>query len=169
MNALRHPRVSRRSGFTLLEAAICSLLVGLVFVGALRCVGATITGRMDNVDRARAMLLAQHLASEIHTQAYTEPSGSWWFGTDSGESTNNRMTLDDVDDYAGLSETPPKNMLGTTAKNGDGWTRSVQVWYVDRDDPDAFTIFDQGVKRIVVTVSRDGQTLAQLVTLKCDL
>jgi hypothetical protein len=81
---------------------------------------------------------------------FTEPGGGTTLGPDAGEM---RGTYDDVDDYDGLSQTPPQLRDGTALTEFTGWTRSVSVTFVNPDAPDvAASPADSQLKRIIVTV-----------------
>ncbi|OGW72676.1 MAG: hypothetical protein A2Y02_03020 [Omnitrophica bacterium GWA2_52_12] len=122
--------------------------------------------------RLTGTLLAQELMEEIKSRRFDEneaktADGNWskTLGTDSGETTGSRASLDDVDDYQGLSEN-----LSTPF---NGFSRSVSVAYVNQDSlntplaipgtvPNDWT---PDYKRVQVTVSQGGSQRAQLVTI----
>ena len=149
-----------------MEAAISSLLVGLVFVAALRCVGAAVEGRTDNAERVRGMLLVQHMLAELQTVAYQEPSWYLWWGPDWGESSTNRSTFDDLDDYDNYVESPPKNLLNQVPLNCSDWTRRIDVDWVNPADPSTQIGSGQGVKRATVQAIHNGVVVAQASILK---
>ena len=63
----------RRAGFTLVEAAISTVLVSGLLVAALNTVGATKLGQQNTAERGHGYLLAQELMSEIMRQDYADP------------------------------------------------------------------------------------------------
>ena len=79
-----------------------------------------------------------------------------------------RTGFDDVDDYDGWSSTPPQDRSGTVRSDLAGWTREVSVKWVKPADPTGVTASDEGVKRIIVTVKKDGVVLAQQFVLRTD-
>lgn len=168
MFANRRTRPRTRTGFALIEVAVSSLLAGLIFVAALRSVGAAIEGRIDNADRVRGMLLVQHMASELALVAYTDPEGGAGWGLDSGESTLSRLYYDDLDDYDTLHEGPPVNLLNMIPANCDDWVRTVDVDWVSPADPRTPVGSDQGVKRATIRALRNGRVVAEAVFLRSD-
>lgn len=143
---------SRRSAFTLVEAVVCTLLVGLVAVASLRTSAATIRSRQALSDQRLATALCQRYLTEVLQSYYQDPTDpSPNFGTESGESS--RTDFDDVDDYKDWSESPPKEKNGLPLSGYGGWTVSVAVAFVDVTNPNGSPVSDQGLKRVTVTVT----------------
>ncbi|OYW18935.1 MAG: hypothetical protein B7Z55_09750 [Planctomycetales bacterium 12-60-4] len=93
------------------------------------------------------------------------------FGPELGEpavATGPRTLYDDVDDYHGWSRSPPQSRNGTPMSDLTGWQRSVAVEFVNPSNPGSVALLDQGIKRVTVTVRRNGVTLATSVALRSD-
>ena len=155
-----------RAGFTLGEVAISSVLVGVTLVGALDCLGNVIRGRKVNSDQPRGAILAQQMMSEILSTDYVDDGSEPQFGREVDELGSTRQQMDDVDDLHLWSANPPQDRLGLAAANAAGWQRDVKVELVDPDEVSRTVLVDQGVKRVTVTVSRDGKVVTQLVALR---
>jgi len=156
------------TAFTIVEAVISTIVVGVMFVAALNTVGASrLTQHKASLLR-RGPLLAEPLMSEILRQSYKDPDGTPVFGRESNESATPRTSWDDVDDYDGLSESSPVAKDGTALTSSTGWKRTVEVKWVNAANPAEVTTVESGVKRIVVTVTYNGLTQASLVALKTD-
>jgi hypothetical protein len=91
--------------------------------------------------------------AEILQARYREPVDTPAFGIEAPESRTCRALWDDVDDYNGWTESPPQAKDGTSLGLPAGWRRDVAVDYVTPDDPTAKSGTDQGIKRIIVTVT----------------
>jgi len=156
-----------RSGFSLIEVAVSSLLVGSVLVAALSTVGAVLRFRSTTSDTARGALLATDLLAEIQSQPYSDPNQTPVFGRESGETT--RSQFDDVDDYHNWAETPPANRPGTSLSGFAGWSRSVTVVRAQRNSPSLNSGTDEGLKRIKITVLKNGVTIQVIEALKANL
>jgi hypothetical protein len=152
----------------MVEVVVSALLVGVVLIGAMDCVGAVIRGRLGVGNSGKAAQLLRQLMSEILEQDYLEPFDPPAFGLESPESTTVRIDWDDVDDYHLWSASPPQDRSGTPLSNLTGWQREVSVEWVDPSNPATTVVSDQGVKRITVTVRRDGNILAQETALRTD-
>jgi prepilin-type N-terminal cleavage/methylation domain-containing protein len=156
----------RSRGFSLLEVVVATLIVGIVMVAALESLGAYIRGQTHVADESRAWLLAQDLMSEILDAKYQEPDDPPLFGPEAGENAGDRATYDDVDDYHGWSASPPEYKDGTPMSNLSGWRRRITIEQISAADLTTPVASDQGLRRITVEVSRDGQALVTMVTLR---
>jgi len=149
-------RIKKRHGLSLVEVVVSSLLVGTVVVGSLAMLGASVRTQATANDLIDGPRLAEMLIAEIMTMPYDEPDGAGPKGLDSGESGDDREDFDDVDDYSNWSKSTIQAKDGTTLPNTVGWTRSANVWWVDRANGNIW-FFDEGLKRFTVTVtSPDG-------------
>ena len=162
-------RIGSRRGseaFTLVEAVICTLIVGVMLVGAVSTIGASRRSQQGMSDRATARLLASDLLSEIVTKAYAEPDGSASIGTDAGEQSLSRATFDDVDDYNNYEESPPKDLAGNIIPGSEKWSRRVRIEQVNSTDPDQISAVETGTKRITVTASCNGLAVAERMAIR---
>lgn len=156
-----------RSGFSLFELAISSLLTGVLLVASLQSVSSSMISQRIMSDRAKASLLADGMAMEIHQQAYMEPgTSSSSISRESGESAGFRANYDDVDDYHGWSESPPSNKDGTKMDSLTGYQRSVTVTWVLATNLATSSATETGVKKAVVTVRLNGTVLATRVLVR---
>lgn len=155
-----------RAGFTLVEAVMSILIVGVMFVAALSVLANSRAGQRTIADRGTGTLLAGQLMVEILQQAYVEPNDSALFGLEINESAGSRAAWDDVDDYDGWSASPPQDKTGVALTGLDGWERRVEVAFVDPADLATPNGTGTGVKRIVVIVLHDGRQVARLSGLR---
>jgi hypothetical protein len=147
------------------EAVISLFIISVMLVASLRMVGASRLGQTWNADHERGLRLAQDLMAEICDQAYSDPNEPPVFGPEPSE-TAGRPAYDDVDDYNGLSEAPPRDRSGNAIPGLSNWRRAVDVAFVSANDPTSTSVFETGVKRITVTVYRSGVPMARLVALR---
>jgi MSHA pilin protein MshD len=153
---------------SLIEMAVATVLVGVLMVAALQSAGQSLVARRKTADRAWGHFLAQGLLNEIRGLPYCEPGTTEpAIGLDAGETAGVRTTYDDVDDYHGLTENQPANRDGTALANTAGWTRSVTVAWVATNNFST-TASASGAKRITVTASYNGLTVATAVALRTD-
>src|SRR5215218_10495906 len=172
----------RRAGLMLVEAAVCVVIVAVMLVAALQTVGAAAKARRVQVNQCQGPALARQLLAEVRQCRYAEelpqptttPGGAIGLlvlpaalGPDVGEAdTKSRAAFDDVDDYEGLDESPPRARDGSALQATGEWRRTVSVVYVRPDDPDAVVLDDQGVKRVTVTVTGPGGAATTLAALR---
>lgn len=151
-----------RRGITLMETVLSVLLVGGVLAATLQVVGPTARATQLAGDEALAIYLADELLQEIDAQPYEDPATlANTIGTEAGESApGNRSSFDDVDDYHGWSGNV-QNAVGVAMTGLSGtWTRSVTVVFVPLGAPNGSSLTDTGVKRVTVSVSKNGTVLA---------
>lgn len=160
-----HPTIAARRGMTLVEAVLSIVIVGIMLAAALGTVGASKTAAYRSSDRARAVLVAQDLMSEILRQPYRDASATGSLGPEAGEAGDSRALFDDADDYHGLSA-QPQRADGTTITGTGAWLTLVTVEYVSRSSPTTVVTADQGAKRVTVKVTRAGAELASLVAIR---
>src|SRR5690348_8237773 len=164
-------RAARR-GFTILEAAVATVLVGVMLTAALSAAGAAAVAQYRSADRSRGRFLAQSLMSEILSKYYIDPGSTPTFGPEAGETTSppSRSKFNDVDDYNNWSEWPPQNADGTALDASLGtWGRSVSVCWVSSSDlTTPVTTSDTGVKRITVTVTHNNLVVYKSTAIKAN-
>jgi type II secretory pathway pseudopilin PulG len=167
--APRAYRIRRRrcGAFTLIEAVICTLIVGTILVAAISTLGASRRYYKTSTERETARLLAADLLAEILSKAYIDPTDtSTTFGLNANEQPSIRPSFDDVDDYDRYEESPPKDAAGTPLLGYDRWSRSVEIQYAVPAAPDQAASFETGVKRITVTVKCAGEIIATRTALR---
>ena len=155
------------SGFTLVEAAIASIIVGGVLVASLNVIGATAATRKRMSDHDRATLLARDLMSEIMMLPYADPDtgAGAMLGPEPGEVTGTRTQFDDVDDYHGWQASPVQHADGTPITGFSAWSRSVTCRRLNPTTLDIVAI-NSGVIEVKITVRRSDTTLATVVALR---
>ncbi len=162
MNTQQHKPVRR--GITLAETVVSTLLIGLVLVSTLQIVGPIIRSGSVAADRVVAANLANELSEEIATKLFTSPilDDLESMGPGVGET---RATYDDIDDFDGLSNSPPQISDATAMPGLTGWTRKAKVVHVTISDPSVESGSYTGLKRVTVAVEKNGVELASVVSL----
>lgn len=153
------PATARRraqAGVTLIEV-VAVIAVMMVAVPPLTGLYTQVaSASVDETYQAEALALAETLMEEIVSKAYEDPDldrGS--FGAEEGD----RAAYDDVDDYDGLNNSPPRSLDGTQLTEFGGMGRRVLVDNVTTLDPDPETAATDGatpMKRIRVIVAWTG-------------
>ena len=143
-----------------------TLLVSILLLTALQTVGASFRSEFYTAQQTQAILFAEDMLSEIIQMEYEEPDDNPIFGRENGEGTSDRLAWDDVDDYDGWSSSSLEYRDGTQIPDTTSWTRTVTVVRVEANNPESTTNQDDGLKRITVTVSKDGVELGSLSVLQ---
>lgn len=159
------PRI--RHGFTLMESVIASGVLALLVVAGLNASGALGVARRDLGDRALAAGLAADILSEITALPYEDPTNAEGKLGPEADETPSRDVFDDVDDYAGLMESPPLDASGIALTTEAGWEQSVDVRFATFDwAAISETSDDVGLKQITVTVRLRGKVMASLSAIR---
>lgn len=158
----------RTRGFTLVEAAVSTVIVGTMVAAAVSVVGTAARGTSSERAIRQGQTLARAMMAEVLSTAYADPDGGTAFGLDSGESHANRTTLDDVDDFNGLSESWPTDHLGQPIPWAKSWVREVSICNVAPAAPDT-PVADNirtGLKRVTVKVAGPDGRVSTMAALK---
>jgi prepilin-type N-terminal cleavage/methylation domain-containing protein len=160
------PGLARRA-FTLIECVVATAVVAGMMVTALTTVAFSVRAQGKAADRATGGMYAEALLAEIMSQAYIDPTAAVpVFGPEPGEGTSSRVNWNDVDDYAGWTESPLQNKDGTVIPNTGAWKRSVEAAWVSPTAPATASATETGCKRITVTVRHNGVVVANRVALR---
>jgi hypothetical protein len=150
----RHGRAAPRCGFTLIETALATVIVG---TGVLAMVVAQQAFHTQN-SWSSHVSIAQRLGNEIREMTLNLPrqdpvTGDAYWGPEPNEAWVG--DFDDLDDFdgegAGLIFDPPINALRTPIANMDGWSQEVTVFNVDPFDINSVQV-DGSTDMIVVQV-----------------
>ncbi len=163
---IRNSNSRGQTGFTLVEAAISTVIVSIMFVVALNTVGTARVAQHKASLVGQGRMFAESLMAEILQQSYQEPGSTYVFGREAGESDTSRTAYDDVDDYHGWSESPPVAKDGTALPNSVNWSRTVTVEWVDPQQPKQVRGTETGAKRITVVAAFRSVPQATLVAVR---
>ena len=158
----RTPR--RRGGFTLIEAAITTVIIGVGCLAMLQLLGAGTIANGEGTELTTAMNLAGNVRECLTGVAFCDPDVKDNWGPETGETTID--DYDDLDDFDAKTYSPPINTrrdsLGAAY---DGWTQTIKVESVKPDDLATgmahLTLEPQyrPTSRVTVTILRHGKTV----------
>lgn len=153
----------------MMETVISTLVVGLTVSGALQAVGAVVARRERVADRAAAAALAEELVTAALATPFVEPGTDALSAITSGAAEDAAAywgSFDDFDDWQGWSASPPQSSDGVGMTGYAGWTRSAVVEFVVPGQPDTVSASPTRVKRLIVTVARNGIVRAERSVLR---
>ncbi|MEM7629835.1 MAG: hypothetical protein AAF356_10490 [Planctomycetota bacterium] len=162
-------RCMSRRGLTMMEVVISTLLVGLTLTGAMQAVSGSAERRERAGDRAVGAALADEIIAVAAFLPFSDPEGQTLDPIAAGTVEDGAAAwgaFDDIDDWSGWSASPPEGSSGTPRAAYRGWTRSVQVDFVDPASPDTVSRTPTRVKRLTVTISRQGVVRARASMLR---
>jgi MSHA pilin protein MshD len=157
-----------RTALSLIEVVASTMIVGMMSVAALNSLGAATKSSESIGNRAVALGLADELMAEILQENYEEPTQTVTFGRETGESATVRSTYDDVDDYNGWNQSPPRYRDGTVMPNRTRWRHRVVVTRVSPSDPTQAVFTEQGAKLIWVIIEYDNVAIEEQYAVRTD-
>lgn len=171
----------RRRGIVMAEAVLATALVGGLAVAAMSLVSSVAVERQVASERSWGHLLSRQLADEIAAlpvRVEADAGGSLLDDTVKGagdllgdavsgellgEAVPLRTSHDEIMDYDGLSESPPRFRDGSAVPGGDGWTRAVEITEVSATDLEGTEVAGTGVFRVRVTATLRGREAGEVV------
>ena len=158
-------RNMNKKGFTLIEVIMVIVILGIMLPGIMMYFIQGVKDSVDSQRRTTAIFLAEGLMEEIRSKRWDEVaaginatcSNASVIGTDAEA----RIGYDDIDDFNGLNNTPPRDSQDAAMANYAGFQQQVTVMYVDPppaslDAPAA--VPPTCYKRILVTITDTGTT-----------
>ncbi|MDD5492643.1 MAG: prepilin-type N-terminal cleavage/methylation domain-containing protein [bacterium] len=183
-----------KNGMTMVELMMAVAIILVVVVPLTKVLLNSMQGAMSFGDANKAVQLAQDLMEEIKQKKWDEnepagggqtPVGSYSAqplgrdGVETNPDTNGdngaKLTWDDIDDYNGLIETPPRDINNNIVPNAQKFTRRVTVQYVNVPNGGAITVLGAGTtdyKQIIVNVDwrgRIGGTPVTITTIRANV
>ncbi len=114
-------RPAHNGGMTLIELVIAIVVISVALTGVLLVFNQTVRHSADPMVTEQALAIAQSYLEEILLQPFADPPNTTApcnpgaLGPEPGET---RATYDDVDDYNGLLDSPPRDQFGTPMNPG---------------------------------------------------
>jgi len=158
-------------GFTLIETVVSIVVVGILLPLVVAFFVPELSRSVDHLESVRAAELGKSYLEEILGRRFDENSEignvrrcgdiasgasacSATLGPDAGEVWGDRSTYDDADDYNGLNDSPPTNVVGESRAGYAGFAVQVAVVNAQAD----LGLGANNVKRIDVDVTAPSGT-----------
>lgn len=117
-----------RRGFTLMEAALATVIIGVGVISVMTLLSALTSQNAAANQSTTAMLLATHVQEAMTGLPFNDSAyGSASFGPESGETLS---TYDDIDDFDGQSLSPPIDSTRARLDQLSQYTQVISVWPV---------------------------------------
>ncbi len=137
MKYARTPRRGRRSGFTLIEVAMATAIIGVAVAALLTALAAGTRTNSAGQELSQAVFLSQAVRE-------------WTL----------EMPYSDLEDISGATYDPPINSTGGQIYDLAGWSQSITVTY--RDPEDLNTVASPGptdIARVEVTIKHQDRDI----------
>ncbi|MEM6257811.1 MAG: hypothetical protein AAGI37_05810 [Planctomycetota bacterium] len=153
-------------GITLVETVLSLVILGGAFVAALNTIASARGAQALMTQRQLGLLLAEDLMAEVLSHdVYQE---GLRFGPEVSEATGSRSGFDAVDDFDGWDASPPVDADGTAIAGAEGYSRTIEISYVQLNNTSVAALADQGILKITVTVQFGQKTVASLTAFRTD-
>jgi len=161
---------AKQKGVTLVELVISIVVLSIAMVAMMNSFSLSMSHSADPLWRNKSLKLAQLYLDEILSKNYDEltpvggipvvanPSCASLGSDGVGASAETRATYDDVDDYNGIDDLPPKNLTNSIDSSYALYRVTVEVT-CDGDSVGATGgTADNNAKKITVTVTPPDQS-----------
>jgi len=150
-------RAGGRRGFTLIEAAVATAIIGLGVAAVLVSVQ---SGTQVN-DAGRKLTVATLLAQELREWTlrlpFSDPDPEDQGNPPGPDGSDPQIFVDDLDDLMGVTYDPPRDGQGVAISDLTGWSQYIDLTW--RDPADLTSIVASGTSDVIyveVTISHKG-------------
>ena len=155
---MRHKgRGTRRRGFTLIEAAVATVVIGL---GATALLTAVASGTRTNAagrSVTQAVLLAQEIREWTLKLPFSDPDEGDAANPPGPDGADPQVFVDDLDDLMNVTYCPPRDGQGQPVADMTGWQQAITL--TCRAPADLTTAVTPGTSdtiRVQVDISHNG-------------
>lgn len=150
----RPPR--SRGGFTLIEAALATIIIGVGVVSMMQLFAALTSQNAVSAQETSAMMLANNVVEAVAALPFNDPqTGTRTFGPETGQVL---ATFDDIDDFDGQSFNPPIDAMRQPIAALSAYSQVVSVVPVysnqPTNGPTAKTTYTGAVRVTVIILHR---------------
>ncbi len=156
-----------RSGFSLIETTVATVLVSISLVASLNTMAFVLTTTSRDAESQRSNQIAQFLLAEITSRPFADPvNATGSLGLEAGE-TSLRSAWDDCDDYHGWNTSTINDLNGSPVANANGWSCSVSVNYCSPNNPNVGSGSATTLKRINLSLVSPSSRSFTFSSLRC--
>ena len=155
----------RRHGFTLVEAAMVTVVIGVGVVAILQLMATGTIANATGSGMTTGLNLANNLRELMQSVRFADSTAPTHWGAESGETT---ATYDDLDDFDGQTISPPIDARRQSISAFANWSQTVTVQSVDKDrltlvvPHGSLLPEDRPMSLVTVTVGQHGKTVCQI-------
>lgn len=155
-------RVRGRAGFTLIEAMIATVVIGLGVLALIHSLGAGTRVNSVSRDMTQAVFLAQEIRELTLQLPFSDPDEADMGNPPGPDGADPATFVDDLDDLMNTTYNPPVMASGSgTMQTISGMTGWSQVVDLEWKDPDRLTLTvpdgSSDVINVTATIQKDGR------------
>ncbi len=133
MRSFSRPRAFRK-GFTLVEVAIATSIIGLGVVAVMAACQARTQAIAGSSQLSRAVFLAQEIREWTIKLPFSDPDEADAGNPPGSDPTDPPGVVDDLDDLLGATFDPPKSGYGAGITDMVGWSETITLTWVNPQD-----------------------------------
>ena len=163
---LKNLLFSSVQGFSLIEIMITLIIAGIYMLSISSYLVIINRVTTQNRDNTIAISLANGLMEEILIRRWDElyDTCSVTLAPDTAELAGDKTAFDDIDDFNGYIESPPKDPLGNDLNNFSQFNLNVEVTYLTEDL--VATVTPTVRKQVNIFVQKNSKVIYNISTLK---
>ena len=152
-------RQGHRPGFTLIEASLATVIVGVGVLSMMQLFTACTKQNGAAANMTTAMLLAENIQETMAGLSFSDPAfGRTYFGVEPGQTL---PSYDDIDDFDGKTFSPPIDSTRTAIASLSQYSQVISVWPVYANQlssnsnpasPDLSQVTYTGAARVMVRI-----------------
>jgi len=151
---------SARDGFTLIEVAVATAVVGIALAALLVALGSHTRVRDAAAKITQAAALAQEVRERTLSLPFSDPDPADADNPPGPDGSDPQVFVDDLDDLMDVTFQPPRDGQGNSIPTLDGWSQTINLSW--RDPNDISTPIADGASDLIfveVDVAFQGQTI----------
>ena len=151
---------SVRGGFSLIEVAVATAIVGIALAALLVAVGSNTRVNDAGAKLTQASFLAQEIREWTLTLPFSDPDPGDAGNPPGPDGSDPQHFVDDLDDLIDVTYSPPRDGEGVALYDLDGWSQTISLTW--RDPNSLLTSVTPGESDIIcvqVGVAFEGQTI----------
>lgn len=151
------PHAAARRGFTLIEAALVTVIIGVGVTAMLELLAAGTLSNREGANATVAVNLARNIREMSLGLAFADPTTPTHWGLETGETA---LTADDIDDLDGAVFSPPIDAVRKRLVDLAAWEQRITVRSVD---PNRLTLVvpsgSTPASQVTVEIRHRGRTV----------
>ena len=161
-------RIGRRKGFSLIEAAVATAVIGIGVAALLTAIRAGTQTNEAGRQLTQAVFLAQEIREWTRRLPFKDPQTPE--NPPGPDGSSPQVFVDDLDDLMGVTYSPPRDAHGSAITDMTAWSQTITLtWRSPTDLTSAVSDGTSDIVHVQVDISYQGQPVLStgwLVTSK---
>ena len=125
---------SARDGFTLIEVAVATVIVGIGMAALMVSVGSSTRVNEAGGKLAQATVLAQEIREWTLALPFSDPDAQDAHNPPGPDGVDPQVSVDDLDDLMGVTFKPPRVGMGIAISSLPDWSQTISMSWRDPND-----------------------------------